>query len=151
MGADAHFLVCLRYYFLHCYYFIMCHTAIVSFTAIIFQCPTDINFYTAIIFQCATAIIFYTGGAIIFLKTTRNCQHKALLSSSGPPAASKVSHSRIIMAEGRRLDGQPAFGVWLNTSLLCGTQVTRVGIDGGAVWSFIIQGPTVIHISSNNI
>ena len=34
------------------------------------------------------------------------------------------------MAEGRRLDGQPTCGVWPKASLLCGTQVTRVKIDG---------------------
>ena len=50
------------------------------------------------------------------------------------------------MAEGRRPDGQPTCGVWPKASLLCGTQVTRVRIDGGAVQSFISQGPTVINI-----
>ena len=34
------------------------------------------------------------------------------------------------MAEGWRPDGQPTFGVWLKASLLSGTQVTRVRIDG---------------------
>ena len=51
------------------------------------------------------------------------------------------------MAEGRRPNGQPTCGVWPKASLLCGTQVTRVRIDGGAVQSFISQGPTVINIS----
>ena len=39
----------------------------------------------------------------------------------------------IMMAEGRRPDGQPMCGVWPKASLLYGTQVTRVRIDGGAV------------------
>ena len=35
------------------------------------------------------------------------------------------------LAEGRRPDGQPMCGVSPKASLLCGTQVTRVRIDGG--------------------
>ena len=38
------------------------------------------------------------------------------------------------MGEGQRPDGQPMCGVWPKVSLFCGTQVTRVWIDGGVVW-----------------
>ena len=45
------------------------------------------------------------------------------------------------MAEDWRPDGQPMCAVWAKASLLCGTQVTRVRIYGGVVYSFISQGP----------
>ena len=46
------------------------------------------------------------------------------------------------MAEGRRPNGQPTCRVWPKASLLCGTQVTTVRIDGEGVYSFIRQGPS---------
>ena len=45
-------------------------------------------------------------------------------------AAREAAHCRIVMAEGRRSDGQPTWGVWPKASLLSGTQVTRVRIYG---------------------
>ena len=130
-----------------------CATAIIFCTAIIFQCPTANIFYTAIISQCATAIIVYTGGAIIIFfykmkqflqqrcRTTRNCRHKALVSISRPDSIKKDSQSARRADRSRQrqarlhtvgLSWPRARGPMasLRASLLCGTQVTRVRIDG---------------------
>ena len=48
---------------------------------------------------------------------------------------SKAANCRswIVIAKGRRPDGQPMCGVWPKASLICGTHVTRVRIDGGSI------------------
>ena len=78
-------------------------------------------------------------------RATRNCQHKALLSSSGPDSKEKDSQmARRLHTVGfslARAGGLIASlrAEWPKASLLCGTQVTRVRIDGGARYSFIRQ------------
>ena len=96
-------------------------------------------------FNCQFIIALYWGvepSAIRWLsRTTPSCRQKALLSSSGPDSIEKKTLDRqarlhtvgFSLAENRRPDGRPMWGVWLKASLLYGTQVTRVRIDGGVV------------------
>ena len=59
---------------------------------------------------------------------------KWIVDASGKQAA----QYRIVMAEGRRPDGQPMCGFLPKASLLCGTQVTRVRINGGALLAKVL-------------
>ena len=82
-------------------------------------------------------------------RTTRSCRHKALLSSSGPDSIEKDSQSARRADCSRQRQARlhtVGFGLaraggpiasllaeWPKASLLCGTQVTRVRIDGGVI------------------
>ena len=82
-------------------------------------------------------------------RTTQGCRHKVLLSSSVPDSikkdsrsASRADCSRQRQAKlhtvgfGLARAGGPIAslrGEWLKASLLCGTQVTRVRINGGVI------------------
>ena len=95
-------------------------------------------------------------------RTTRSCRHKALLSSSRPDSIEKDSKSARRADCSRQRQARlhtVGFGLaraggpiaslraeWPKASLLCGTQVTRVRIDGAVIYSFISQGPTVKYI-----
>ena len=74
-------------------------------------------------------------------RTTRGCRHKALLSNSGPDSIKKDrSCQRQVRLHtvgfGLTRAGGPIASLraeWPKASLLCGTKVTRVRIDGGVI------------------
>ena len=85
-------------------------------------------------------------------RTTRSCIIGPYHQGCGPNLIEKDSQSARRANRSRQRQARlhtVEFGAeWPKASLLCGSQVTRVRIDGGVVYSFSSKDPTVINMPS---